>query len=59
MRLWWLVLCSACIENKLNPPGAGDGEDDVGQLDVRPPLLEFDALTLGESQSLCTAPAEA
>ena len=52
MRLWWALLCSACIENKLNPPGAGNGEEDVGQLDVRPPILEFEGLPLGETSTL-------
>lgn len=49
MRCLSLLLLSACIENGIGIPGKGNPEDDKPAIEVFPPVLDFDALQLGDS----------
>jgi hypothetical protein len=48
----FLLLLPACIENQVAAPGSGNHEEDVPQIEVWPPVLEFDSLALGDSAVL-------
>lgn len=52
MRLAWLLLLPACIENGFTPPGGGKPEDDKPAIEVFPLALDFSSLALGESSAL-------